>query len=83
VHERPTARRRGFDFSSFSRALQVVRDSLWGLLDTHYDRVKGVWEERFERRYGFWRGLADQVVLSGSGELSALQEWAVQYEFLP
>ncbi len=38
------------------------KTALWGLLDTHYDRVKGVWEERFERRYGFWRGLADEVV---------------------
>jgi hypothetical protein len=38
------------------------KTALWGLLDTHYERVKGVWEERFERRYGFWRGLADEVV---------------------
>jgi len=35
---------------------------LWGLLDTLYERVKGEWEERFERRYGFWRGLADGAV---------------------
>ena len=27
-----------------------------------YDRVKGAWEERFERSYGFWRGLVDEVV---------------------
>ena len=33
-----------------------------GLLDSLYDRVKGEWEERFERRYGFWRGLADEIV---------------------
>ncbi len=24
--------------------------------------MKGSWEERFERRYGFWRGLADEAV---------------------
>jgi hypothetical protein len=24
--------------------------------------VQGSWEERFERRYGFWRGLADEAV---------------------
>jgi hypothetical protein len=24
--------------------------------------VKGAWEERFERKYGFWRGLADESV---------------------
>ncbi len=33
--------------------------SLYQLLDVHYETVKGVWEERFERRYGFWRGLYD------------------------
>ena len=35
---------------------------LWGLLDTLYERVKGSWEERFERKYGYWRGLADEAV---------------------
>ena len=30
---------------------------LFSLLDSLYDRVKGAWEERFERAYGFWRGL--------------------------
>jgi len=24
--------------------------------------VKGAWEERFEREYGYWRGLADGAV---------------------
>jgi hypothetical protein len=38
------------------------KTALWGLLDTLYERVKGAWEERFERRYGFWRGLADEAV---------------------
>jgi hypothetical protein len=38
------------------------KTSLYGLLDSLYDRVKGVWEERFERSYGFWRGLVDEVV---------------------
>jgi hypothetical protein len=27
-----------------------------------YDEVKGQWEERFERRYGFWRGFVDERV---------------------
>jgi hypothetical protein len=35
---------------------------LYGLLDSLYERVKGVWEERFERSCGFWRGLVDEVV---------------------
>ena len=33
--------------------------SLYQLLETHYDTVKGLWEERSERRYGFWRGFYD------------------------
>jgi hypothetical protein len=50
------------------RACRVYRPrdprktALWGLPDTLYERVKGEWEERFERRYGFWRGLTDEVV---------------------
>jgi hypothetical protein len=28
---------------------------LYGLLDSLDERIKGVWEERFERSYGFWR----------------------------
>jgi hypothetical protein len=35
---------------------------LYGLLDSLFERVKGVWEERFERTYGFWRGLVDAAV---------------------
>lgn len=38
------------------------KTALWGLLDTLYERVKGAWEERFERKYGYWRGLADGAV---------------------
>ena len=35
---------------------------LYGLLESLYERVKGAWEERFERSYGFWRVLVDEVV---------------------
>lgn len=35
---------------------------LYQLLDKHYETVKGLWEERFERRYGFWRGYWDNAV---------------------
>jgi putative transposase/transposase-like zinc-binding protein len=38
--------------------------SLFRLFDSLYERVKGTWEERFERSYGFWRGLVDEVVAS-------------------
>ena len=32
-------------------------------MDEVYEKVKGCWEERFERCYGFWRGFVDEVVL--------------------
>lgn len=35
---------------------------LYRLLESLYERLKGCWEERFERCYGFWRGLVDGVV---------------------
>ncbi len=35
---------------------------LFRLLESLYDTVKGVWEDRFETRYGFWRGRWDDVV---------------------
>jgi hypothetical protein len=48
--------------SNIPRPRDPRKTVLWGLLDTLYERVKGSWEERFERRYGFWRGLADEAV---------------------
>ena len=36
--------------------------SLYQLFDSHYETVKAVWEERFERQYGFWRGHWDSAV---------------------
>jgi hypothetical protein len=35
---------------------------LYRLVEAHYDEVKGLWEERFEGRYGFWRGFVDEQV---------------------
>jgi len=32
------------------------------LLDARYEAVKGEWEERFEPRFGFWRGFVDGAV---------------------
>jgi hypothetical protein len=37
---------------------------LYRLVDQFYEQVRGVWEDRFERTYGFWRGFVDEVVLS-------------------
>ena len=36
---------------------------LYRLFDAHFDEVRGQWEERYERRYGFWRSLVDEQVL--------------------
>jgi hypothetical protein len=36
--------------------------ALYGLLESLYERVKGVWEEVFEARYGFWRSFVEQAV---------------------
>jgi hypothetical protein len=31
-------------------------------MEAHYEDVKAAWENRFEKRYGFWRGFVDSVV---------------------
>jgi hypothetical protein len=36
--------------------------ALYGLLESLYERVKGVWDEVFEARYGFWRSFVEQAV---------------------
>lgn len=35
---------------------------MYRLVEESYEVVKGAWEERFEPRYGRWRGFVDQVV---------------------
>ena len=44
------------------RARNPRATALYQLLEAHYETVKGLWEERFERRYGFWRGFYDTAV---------------------
>ena len=44
------------------RARRPTETPLYSLLDSLYETVKGAWEDLFERRYGFWRGLLDGVV---------------------
>ena len=39
------------------------RDSpLWRLLDRHYDEFEGVYDERYQKRYGFWRPVIQRTV---------------------
>ncbi len=35
---------------------------MYQLLEVYYEDVKAIWEERFEKKYGFWRGFVDTVV---------------------
>ncbi len=35
---------------------------LFQLFENYYEDVKAVWEERFEKKFGFWRGFVDTVV---------------------
>jgi hypothetical protein len=36
--------------------------ALYQLLEAYYEDVKASWEERFEKKYGYWRGFVDSVV---------------------
>ncbi len=44
------------------RARRPAETPLYVLIESLYETVKGAWEDLFERRYGFWRGLLDSVV---------------------
>ena len=44
------------------RARSPRATSLYRLFETHIDEVRGQWEERFERRFGFWRGFVDEQI---------------------
>jgi Putative transposase/Transposase zinc-binding domain len=51
-----------FDPPAVYRPRNARHSPLYQMLETYYDDVKAVWEERFETKYGFWRGFVDQVV---------------------
>ena len=40
-------------------AQRVRASPLYQLFETYYDEVKAVWEERFETKFGFWRGFVE------------------------
>ena len=44
------------------RARRPAETPLYALLESLHETVKGAWEDLFERRYGFRRGLLDGVV---------------------
>ncbi len=41
---------------------QPRKTALYQLMETHYEDVKALWEDRFEKIYGRWRGFIDQAV---------------------
>ena len=45
------------------RARSPRATPLYRLFDAHFDEVRGRWEERYERRCGFWRSFVDEQVL--------------------
>ena len=47
---------------SLYRPRNARASPLYQLFETYYDEVKAVWEERFEKKFGFWRGFVDTVV---------------------
>jgi hypothetical protein len=44
------------------RPRQPRATPLYQLFEAHYEEVKALWEQRFEKMYGFWRGFVDTVV---------------------
>jgi hypothetical protein len=48
--------------TSAYRPRRPQASSLYRLLDQLFDEVKLLWEERFESRYGPWRGFLDEAV---------------------
>jgi len=49
-------------YPSLYRPRDAGASPLYQLLQAYYEDVKAVWEEHFEKKYGFWRGFVDTVV---------------------
>ena len=49
--------------ASLYRPRRPQATALYCLVEAHYEEVKGQWEDRFERRYGHWRGFVEGVVM--------------------
>ncbi len=47
---------------ALSSPRQPQNSALYQLLEAYYEDVKALWEERFEKKYGFWRGFVEAVV---------------------
>ena len=49
------------------RARNPRATPLYRLFETHFEEVREQWEERFQRRCGFWRGFIDPLVCPSCG----------------
>ena len=49
-------------FPSLYSPRNVCATALYQLLETYYEQLKALWEDHFEKKYGFWRGFVDSVV---------------------
>ena len=66
-------------YPSLYRPRNVRATALYQLLETYYERVKALWEDRFEKKYGFWRGFVDTVVaryLTSKHRAALRKSWA-------
>ena len=55
-------------------ARRPAETPLYALLESLYETVKGAWEDLFERRYGFWRGLCPSCGAKRAAEFAAFLE---------
>ena len=44
------------------RPRQPQNSPLYQMLESYYETLKGIWDDRFQRIYGHWRGFTDRVV---------------------
>ena len=59
---RRSQRRSRADLAGNTRPRSPRTTPLYRDVEALYDEVNGLWEERFEGRYGFWRGFVDKQV---------------------
>jgi hypothetical protein len=47
---------------SLYRPRNPRKTALYQLMEAHYEEVKALWEDRFEKIYGCWRGFIDHAI---------------------
>ena len=49
------------------RPRRPCESPLWRLLDQHYDEFQRVYDQRYQKRYGFWRPVIERTVGIAAG----------------